>query len=71
MDIETNIAGYTVSITDAGDCIYCDIEKGRFSGSLASVEAEGVLYDCAMEYTQPISRAALQQIKAFALKHGY
>lgn len=71
MDIETNIAGYTVTVSDAGDCIYCDIEKGRFSGSLASVEAEGLLYDPAMEYTQPISRSALQRIKAFAIKHGY
>jgi hypothetical protein len=71
MDIETNIAGYTVTITDAGECICCDIEKGRFYGSLASVENEGVLYDAAMEFTQPISDSAIQRITAFALKHGY
>lgn len=71
MDIETNIAGYTVTITDAGECICCDIEKGRFSGSLAAVGSEGVLYDPAYEYTLPISQSAIKRIEAFAMKHGY
>ena len=71
MDIEATIAGYKVTITDAGDCICCDIEKGRFYGSLASVENEGVLYDQHMEFTQPISDSAIDRITAFAMKHGY
>jgi len=71
MTIETNIAGYTVTITDAGDCICCDIENGKFYGSLATVENTGVLTDCNWQFEHPISDSTIDRITAFALKHGY
>lgn len=71
MDIETNIEGYTVSVTHTDETVCCDIQKGRFSASLALAEDDGVLYDYDYLTTLRISQSALKQITSFALKHGY
>ena len=71
MTIKTTINGYSVEVySDCGQT-YCDVEKGRFTASLAALDAEGCLWDCDYEKSLSVPASTIAKIEAFAINHGY
>jgi hypothetical protein len=71
MHKRTTINGFSVEVySDCGQT-YCDVEKGRFTGSLAALDAEGVLWDGNCETSLPVPASTIAKIEAFAISHGY
>lgn len=71
MTIKTTINGYSVEVySDCGQT-YCDVEKGRFTASLAALDAEGVLWDSNCEKSLSVPESTIAKIEAFAINHGY
>lgn len=67
----TTINGYNVEVySDCGQT-YCDVEKGRFTGSLAALDAEGVLWDSDFKKSLSVPASTIAKIEAFAISHGY
>lgn len=71
MDVKTVINGYSVDVYSCYGQTYCDIEKGRFSGSLAALDADGVLWDANHEESLTVPASTIAKIESFALNHGY
>jgi hypothetical protein len=71
MAVKTIINGFNVEVySDCGQT-YCDIEKGRFTASLAALDAEGVLWDSNCENSLTVAPSTIAKIEAFAIRHGY
>jgi hypothetical protein len=71
MTIKTTINGYNVEVySDCGQT-YCDVEKGRFTASLAALDAEGALWDSNFEKSLSVPASTIAKIEAFAISHGY
>jgi hypothetical protein len=71
MTIKTIINGYSVEVySDCGQT-YCDIEKGRFTASLAALDAEGALWDSNCEKSLTVPASTIAKIERFAIGHGY
>lgn len=71
MTIKTTINGYSVEVYEDCGQTYCDVERGRFTASLAALDAEGVLWDSNCEAALSVPESTIAKIEAFAIKHGY
>ena len=68
---QTTINGFNVEVyADCGQT-YCDVEKGRFTASLAALDAEGVLWDSNCEQSLTVPATTIAKIEAFAIANGY
>jgi hypothetical protein len=50
---------------------FCDLTKGRYTGSLSAAADEGCLWDGDWQHSSPIAASTITKIEAFALKHGW
>lgn len=71
MTIKTVIGGFNVEIYNDCGQTYCDIEKGRYSASLAALDAEGCLWDSNYEKSLNVPASTIAKIEALAIQHGW
>lgn len=71
MTIKTVIGGFNVEIYNDCGQTYCDIEKGRYSASLAALDAEGCLWDSNYEKSLSVPASTIAKIEALAIQHGW
>jgi hypothetical protein len=71
MTHKTIINGYSVEVYSHCGQTYCDVEKGRFTASLAALDAEGALWDSNFEKSLSVPASTIAKIEAFAISHGY
>tara|TARA_R110002126_G_scaffold142754_2_gene288780 strand:+ start:133 stop:342 length:210 start_codon:yes stop_codon:yes gene_type:complete len=69
--MKTTINSIEVEVYTISGQTFCDLTKGRYTGSLSATEDEGCLWDSDWEQSTPVSASTIAKIEAFALKHGW